>query len=122
MSRSSLLRRAILAALLAVHPRVYYQAADPGAAFPYLVFDLPNAVENDIPEVFRLEVDGWDDSQDTTALETLMGAVDEALHKRRIVDYVAATVYRDNRLSLRDDDPRLRRRQYVYQVRVYTGS
>ncbi|MDZ4063483.1 MAG: hypothetical protein U1E22_02340, partial [Coriobacteriia bacterium] len=75
-NRVSLLRQALQSFLLSVCPRVSYGRADPVAPFPRLVFDLPNSHDDGEVEVFLLDVDGWDDSTDTTALETLMAAVD----------------------------------------------
>lgn len=130
MSRSSLLRRVLQDFLLSVCARVYYQRAAPEAAFPRLVFDLPNSFDDGQFEVYRLEVDGWDDSSDTSVLEDLMAAVDgdgdmespTGLHRKVLsTDDLTATVFRESRLSLIDDDERLRRRQYVYAVKVYKG-
>jgi hypothetical protein len=68
-----------------------------------------------------LDVDVWDDSTDTTALETLIDSIDAALHKKTLLipDSVAFVMYRNNRLSLTDEDPRIRRRKYIYQARTY---
>lgn len=130
MSRSSLLRAALQDLLLTACPRVYYQRAAPDAEYPRLVFDLPNSFDDGQFEVYRLEVDGWDDTADTAALEALMAAVDgdgdhaapTGLHRRVLsVGDLTATIYRESRLSLVDDDERLRRRQYVYTVKVYKG-
>jgi hypothetical protein len=115
------LRKAILSFLKIKHPRAYYQAAPDNAAFPYLVFDLPNSTDDGAMERFILEVDGWDKSKDTIAIETLMDSVDKELHRKTVIlaDAISATFYRENRIPLRDDDPKLCRRKYVYQVRTH---
>lgn len=127
MNRSSELRKAIQADLLAIHPRAFFQKADAQAEFPYLVFDLQSTDDGDT-EVFLLDIDGWDDIPDTTRLEDMMGAVDgdgdienpSGLHRRviNVPGKVTGTIYRESRLSPIDDDARLRRRRYQYQIRV----
>ena len=123
MSKVIKLRSTIVAALRAVHPRVYYQRAPDGAPYPYLVYELPNSNDQGDLEQFVLDVDGWDRPAvqgDSTQLEQLMAAVDEALDRRVVtVDGTPMVIYRETRLPLEDDDVRLLRRKYVYQVRVF---
>lgn len=114
------LRKAIVSTLKSINPRVYFQRAPDTAVFPYLVYDLPNSF-NDDPQIFTLDIDGWDNSKDTTAIETLMQSVDDLLNKKTIytAGKVSATFYRDSKLGLIDDDPRINRRKYSYQIRVF---
>lgn len=131
-SRYRDLRIAIAAFLRSKHPRVYFQQADNKAAFPYLVFDLPNTIDTgESPEVYVLDVDGWDDSPDTGALEDLMALVDgdgDPTNPSGLQRHVfilpagsRAAVYRDSVLAPPPpaDEPRLRRRRITYEVRVY---
>lgn len=117
------LREAITAALKSVHPRVYYEVAHDKEQFPFLVVNLPDAIDDGTLEQFVLDVDGWDapSNGDTTALEMMMDAVDKILHRMIVTvdDELAMMFYRDNRLVLTDDDPRIRRRKYIYQVRTF---
>lgn len=117
---------AVRSLLLPVHPRVWPERAPDGAAYPYLVINLPNSVDMSDTEVFVLDVDGWDVPADGSpaALEVLMGKADRALNWRTALlpGQLAMTFYRDTRLSLEDDDPRIRRRKYIYQVRTHTGG
>lgn len=116
------LKNAIQERLKMVHSRVYYQNAPSGATFPHLVFDLPNAIDQGgPPEVWVLDVDGWDKGVDTAALDTLMESVDSVLQRQTLVAGGArAQVYRDIRLApITEDNTELKRRRYTYQVRVY---
>ena len=115
------LRTAIQTLLKTLHPRVFFQVAKENAVYPYVVFDLPNSVDSGTLENFVLDVDVWDVNTDTTVLETLINTIDEALHKRTIVidKKMAFVIYRENRLTLTDDEPSIRRRKYIYQVRTY---
>lgn len=139
MSKVLEVRRTIQDALKAVHPRVWFERAPDDAPFPYLVFHL-EAITDPSLERFLLDVDGWDAPADgsTVALEELMERVDQALHKRVIClqpsggfvspfqfvpsddrDSLAFAIYRDRRLWPEDDDPRIRRRMYSYEVRTF---
>lgn len=123
----------------AVHAQVYYEEAPDNAVYPYVVFELSNSINTNLGyEQFVLDVDGWDNKTDTTALETMMHKIDVALHRHTSIfditypgddvlpgeDTVpgtdkSATIYRENRRVVRDPDKRVRRRSYVYQVRVH---
>lgn len=118
-------RKTIQAALKTAHPRVYFQVADENAGYPYVVYDLPNSIDDLSMERFILDVDGWDApvNGDTTALETLMDLIDRELHRKTVlVNGVSATFYRENRLSLTDEDKKIRRRKYVYQIRTHQAG
>jgi hypothetical protein len=132
MSQFNDLRKAINAFLETKHPRVYFQQADTKAAFPYLVFDLPNMFDSgDSPVIYVLDVDGWDDDANTAVLEELMETVDgdgnesnpTGLRRRVLAvgENSRAAVYRDAMLAPPPptDEPKLRRRRFSYQVRVY---
>lgn len=114
------IRNDIQALLSSINPEIYYEVADNDVVYPHVVFDLVNSTDDGTMERFVLEIDGWDDNKDTTELETLMSEIDQALHRRTVViDEISLTFYRENRLTVRDPNPNLRRRQYSYQVRVY---
>jgi hypothetical protein len=124
MSKIVTLRSVINSALKSIHPRIYYQSAPDDAVYPYLVYDLTNSIDDLSLEQFVLDVNGWDapTNGDTLPLENLMANVDSALHRKtKVIDDMAVTIYRDNRLSLLDDDPRIRRRQYTYEIRTFGG-
>ena len=116
-------RTALQAKLKTIHARVYSQLAPEDATFPYLVYDLPNDIDDgESMELVVVDVDGWDTPSDgdTTALETLMTAVNAGLNKATITSgHTTAILYLDTKLSLTDDDPRIRRRKYIYQARIF---
>ena len=117
------LRKMINIALKSIHPRVYYRTAPDTAVFPYLVYDLPNSTDDGTLEQFILDVDAWDrpSNGDTTIVEILIDSADKSLHRKTITldDNLAVTFYRENRLTLTDDDPNIKRRKYIYQVRTF---
>jgi len=116
------IRKIINIALKSIHPRVYYRTAPDTAVFPYLVYDLPNSTDDGTLERFVLDVDAWDSTNgDTTIVEILIDSADKSLHRKTITvdDNLAVTFYRENRLTLTDDDPDIKRRKYIYQVRTF---
>ena len=110
--------------------RVYYERAEDTTAYPYVVFNLVDSRENEgNREDIDLEVDVWDDEQDTTVLETLVGDIDgdgdvlnaSGLHRKLFYTsgQISAKCYRDRRLAIIDEEPRLRRRQLKYYIQTY---
>lgn len=125
MGKVSELREAIKTRLITAHPRVHYEDAPDNAVYPYLVFNLPDSLDDGSLENFVLDVDGWDRPAggDTTALETMMDDADQALNNKAVSagasNEFVFIFRRDNRLSLNDDEPSIKRRKYIYQARTF---
>ena len=107
--------------LKTVASRVYFEVATDITVFPYVIFNFPNSVDTGHLENFVLDIDIWDDDQNTTVIETLCESVDSLLHRKNVVisDSVGFVIYRDNRINIHEDDDRIKRRKYVYQCRTY---
>ncbi len=130
----SQLKDLLKAYLKTIHPRVYYEDAPESANYPYLVFDFPNNLsDGESVDVVVIDIDGWDvpNDGDITPLESLMALVNgngnldnpTGLDKKTLTaENMAVTFYLDNKLNLRDDDKRIRRRKYIYQARLFEGS
>jgi len=118
------LRKIIQGQLKAIHPRVYFQMAPKTATFPYLVYDIPTI--NDDGEGYQLatiDIDGWDNENDTTVLETLMNSVNNALNKKSFIhNNTTLTPFLESKLSLRDDEAKLKRRKNIYQGRIFKAD
>ena len=119
------LRKALKILLNTDHARVYFQEPNTDATFPYLIYDLPNSYDLGDSEVFTLDVDGWDNpaDKDSTALETLMDAMDAVVNKHaEVLEWdggkAGIAIFREARLTLQEDDKRILRRKYTYQVQV----
>jgi hypothetical protein len=130
------IRTALQGFLKSIHPRVYFQTAPKNAPYPYIVFDLPNALDDgEYQEQILVDVDGWDAPADgdTTVLENLMAAIN-SLNKtvltidgfiapwQLIRDNMAVVFYLETKLALTDDDPRIKRRKYTYQAKLFKGE
>lgn len=106
--------------LKSIHPRVYYMKASDTAIFPYIVYDLPQSYFEDNLEVFNLDIDIWDNNVDTTELENLAQSIWNALNKYYHIDEnIQFAIYRESRHTLEDDDPRIRRRTLIFNIRYY---
>jgi hypothetical protein len=101
-----------------------FEEVPKSSAFPFVVYDIPDTSINELSlEVFTLEIDGWSQGKDTANLENIMHTIDVSLHKKTfMIQKLSLTFYRENRLSLTDDDPQIKRRKYIYQVRTYEGG
>lgn len=118
------LRKLLYPQLRGIHPRVYFQVAPDNAQFPYLVYDFTQ-ITNDGEEfeTVAVDVDGWDMTDDTTTLETLMQSVNDALNKKTLTaEGLAVTFYLDRKIPLVDDNPGIKRRKYIYEARLFGRS
>ena len=114
------LKTALNTLLRTIHNRVYFQTAPNSAQFPYLVYNLPSSFTNEEQEILVLDVDVWDSATDSTVIETLASQVWTQLHRYRHIDNeIQFTIHRSSRLVLDDNDPRIRRRKLVFQLRFY---
>jgi archaellum biogenesis ATPase FlaH len=114
------IRNVIVNKLKTIHPRVYFLKSSSTASFPYLVYDVNITNLEDGLQLVTLDVDGWDNVSDTTALEQLMDKVKDTLNTQTvIVDKLAVTFYLDRMTTLVDDDPTLNRRKYIFEGRLY---
>ncbi len=127
------MRKAIGAFLLTLHSDVHYQVVSKGAAPLHVVFDFTNSIDDGSMERFVLEVDGWDSRTDlnTIPLENMMYAIDgdgdrvnpTGLHRKTFtLDGLGFVIYRENRINLFDENPLIRRRKYIYQIRTFVGG
>jgi len=120
------LRKLLHPYLKSIHPRVYFQDAPDDAQFPYLTYDFTQ-ITNDGEEfeTVAVDIDGWDmpAGGDTTALENLMESVNDALNKKTLTaEGLAVTFYLDRKIPLRDDNPAIKRRKYIYEARLFGRS
>ena len=120
------LRKLLHPYLKSIHPRVYFQDAPDDAQFPYLTYDFTQITnDGEAFETVALDVDGWDmpAGGDTTALENLMESVNDALNKKTLTaEGLAITFYLDRKIPLRDDNPAIKRRKYIYEARLFGRS
>jgi len=105
-------------------PRVFYRKAPKDAAFPYVVYDLPYNPGDD----YSLDIDIWDKTVDTTALEVLVDSIEgdgaainaTGLNQLTVVyNGCYATFYKENRYPVPDEEESINRIQLRYRAKVY---
>lgn len=114
------LRKILEQELLSIHPRVAYQR-NIKEDFPYVLYDLPNSFVQDDQEIFNLDIDIWDNHDDTTEIETIASNVWRRLNKYHYIDdNIQFSIYRENRLPPMDDKERsIKRRKLIFQLRYF---
>ncbi|WP_163583284.1 hypothetical protein [Gracilibacillus saliphilus] len=115
------IRKAIEDHLDVVSPHIYYENAPKGHPYPYAVYELGDSTDDGSLENIELEFNGWDKPTDGSSVElvTLMGNIDNRLHRSTLSSNgVFFSIYRENRIPVKDPDESLRRRQMIYQIRV----
>lgn len=115
------LRKALQKKLKEYHSSVYYEQSPEDALFPYVVFTFPNSFTNEYQEVFVMDVDIWDNKEDTTDIERLSSEYWKGLNRYCYIDgNIQFTVYRSNRLfDLEDDNPTIKRRKLIFEVKYF---
>src|SRR5690625_1846888 len=115
------LRRSLMQVLRNYHSRVYFQKASSDTSFPYVIYDFPNSFTDEETEIFNLDIDIWDNRDDTTELETLATTYWRALHRYRHIDNnIQFSIYRANRLPPLDEDEKyIKRRKLIFQLRYF---
>ena len=102
-----------------VDQEVYFMDAPDIKTYPYAVYSFEVSSDGECEETILLDIDGWDEAKDTTALETMMANLDGLdKHVINTVNF-SAVFYRENRLNLKDESPRLKRRRYTYSGKMF---
>lgn len=109
------------AVLKTVHPEVYHDRADDDAVFPYVVYRFPVSTENYQREDFILEIDIWGTETSQPMVDVLTHTLDKTLHRLHHYeeDVLQVSMYRINRIALRDPDQTIQRRQLRYRCDTY---
>ena len=91
--------------------------------YPYATFTLASSSDQNNRMTFILEIDIWDNNQDTSTLETLTWdvkkAIDHYVFDNTDVSYHAYII---NILNIPDEDENLRRRQLRFEFKTYLRS
>lgn len=114
------LREELNKILKEIHPRVYYMKAPNKEVFPYIIYALPQSFIEDDIEIFNLDIDIWDNKTDTIELEVLGQTVWDRLDRLHCInDDLQFSIYRQSRLTVDDDDPRIKRRILIFTLRYF---
>lgn len=120
-SKTIELRKVVKSLLEEVNNNVFYEEASSKSTFPYLVYEFETVNLNNYPrdDIF-MTVDIWDKDKDTITVETLADDVEKALNFiNNPTKNVLPTFYLESRMSLRDEDKQIRRRQLKFTIQNY---
>jgi|LGVE01.1.fsa_nt_gb hypothetical protein len=115
------MRKAYTADLKTIIDRVFYEDSPPdGTIYPFIVYELIDSTPDGAnTEIFDLYINGWDQSSDTTILETLMFNINNLIDKKTYVIDETTLSFRaelNKKLNIKDVDVTLKRREYRYTV------
>jgi len=115
------IRKALMADIKIIAARVFYEDSPPTATtYPFAVFELfDSTADGANTEVFDLYINGWDQSSDTTILETMMFNINNLIDKKTYEIDSTTLSFRaelNKKLNIKDDDVTLSRREYRYTV------
>ena len=100
--------------------RVYHEEATEGADFPYVVYNFPNSLDDELREDFVLTVDIWGLAPHTLPIETLASNISRRLNRVIHVDGdIATRIFKINHLAIPDPDTTIRRRQIRFECRTF---
>ena len=131
MIRTINLKTAIYNLIHSAVPNTHEQGhVDEDAEFPYAVYALGNSLEGEVDNAesirYPLEIDVYDSSieKDTTALENLADAVDEALNRQHYIgeDFYFMCIRESRKPNYPVPDEYTFRRNLRYLLKVYKRS
>lgn len=114
------IRTALKTELKKRYDKVYERKA-PVRKYPYITYEFYLTDDGTGRQLIFLDLDGWDNKDNTDELEAMMASVD--LNKC-VIDESNVTIVleRASREPEEEDDSRIKRRRYSYEGIVYERS
>lgn len=120
VSKTIEIRKIITKVLKEQNINVYYEEADPKATFPYLVYELKNSPVYLNRDDFVLTIDIWDKYKTSERIEIIADNIEKLNNENKWSDgNTYSTFYLINRMSIRDEDKQIKRRQLIFEVKSY---
>lgn len=121
MSKTIELRKLIVKLLKEVNKSVFYENASDKAKYPYIVYNLDNINTVNYPRNdIILTIDVWDRSNSTVTVETLTDNIEVVLNMlNKPSKNLFPTFYLEDRMSIDDEDPLIRRRELKFKIESY---
>jgi len=115
------LRKATMRELKKYHDKVYFHQAPKDVTYPYVVQSFPNSFVNGDQEIFNMDIDVYDDKDDTTEIETIASNIWRAFKRFHYIDEnIQFTIFWMNRLPpLNEDEKHLKVRKLIFGVRYF---
>ncbi len=120
MEKTIHLRQLVTPKLNTVPGGTYHRRAPKDAAYPYKTFKLSSASFVDARDDKELEIDIWDRSTDSKAIEEIADQIEALLNDANIpAPPIYPTFFRENRYDLEDPDKNLQHIQLRFLVQLY---
>lgn len=101
--------------------QTYLQEAPQGTSYPYATYEINPSDREFQRDLIILEINVWDNTTDTTNLETTVENIEKALDRFKYYekDVLQTSIYLMNRSMVADPDPLIKRRQLLFQCKTY---
>lgn len=117
------LRKALHLYLKSLYNRIYFQQAPDTAQLPYAVYNITSILDDgEGTQTITLEIDGWDNSSDTSALEDMMTNLNKLNKAVITTDDVSVVFYLEGKHAFVEDDTKYNRRRYSYIGKLFERS
>ena len=100
--------------------KVYDNRPMSNVEVPFIEYGIDIPLRNTNPLLATLTIDVWDRRNSTATVELLTNDIDEGLENLSYSDeYIQVKVKRQGRYKVDDEDVEVKRRQLIYQLRVF---
>jgi len=119
--RTNDLKELIQAQLKTVTPNVFYEVGQTKKMYPHIIFEFSSIDLGDFNrQDYILDVDVWDKSEDTTAVEDLCDSIEELFNNANLPqETILPTFFRIDRKRIPDEDIQIRHRLIRFQIQNY---
>ena len=104
--------------LLEICKNVYLASAEDDSPFPYLVYNIENAVNNGDIHSYFLDVDVWDKSQTTVNIDELERKLKKLDKTSYIDENIQFTMYYDRTINTKSEHIELKRYTVMFEIRA----
>ena len=115
------LRSELTKLLKTYNSQVYFQKAPNTATFPYVTYNFLDSFTNGDQEVIPMDVDIWDNKEDTTELEMITSSIWRGLKSYDYIDEnIQFVIYQETRITeLDEEDNNIRRRTLTFYIKFF---
>lgn len=98
----------------------YYEEAPENVSYPYTVFSARRLTEDDGKQVYRLEVNVWDQGAYYSTASALMDELERKLHKEHfLTDGYLICFFKGERENVGDPDKTIKRVREQFTMHVF---
>lgn len=120
-TKTNELKKLIQTKLKTLTSNVYFEIASDSALYPHVVFNFKTIDLGDLSrQDYTLDIDVWDKSKSTTAIDTLCDNIESLLQAQNLPQTtILPTFYLIDRKSVLDQDKDIKHRVIRFQIQNY---